>query len=88
MSATVRTRRPNTTNSNTNRNTTSEDAAVAPLIAPQAAVSRPRTPAVQISHARIEERAYQIFLTRNGGPGDATSDWLQAERELLAGCAR
>ncbi|MBS0196492.1 MAG: DUF2934 domain-containing protein [Planctomycetes bacterium] len=32
----------------------------------------------------IAERAYQIFECRtlSGRPGDSTSDWLQAEREL------
>jgi hypothetical protein len=32
----------------------------------------------------IRERAYQIFLRRRGGPGNATADWAQAERELRA----
>ncbi len=31
---------------------------------------------------RIQERAYHIFLNRNGAPGEALGDWLQAEREL------
>lgn len=34
---------------------------------------------------RIEEiriRAYQIYMERDGQPGDELSDWLQAEREL------
>ncbi|MGD8452413.1 MAG: DUF2934 domain-containing protein [Phycisphaerae bacterium] len=31
---------------------------------------------------QIRQRAYEIFLARNGGPGDASSDWAQAEREL------
>ena len=30
----------------------------------------------------VRLRAYEIFLSRNGD-GDALSDWLQAERELL-----
>jgi hypothetical protein len=30
----------------------------------------------------IQARAYKIFLSRNGAPGDPESDWLQAEREL------
>jgi hypothetical protein len=34
------------------------------------------------SEQQIRERAYEIFLRRNGGPGDAHSDWAQAEREL------
>lgn len=32
---------------------------------------------------QIRERAYQIYLARNGAPGDPTADWLQAERELI-----
>jgi hypothetical protein len=31
---------------------------------------------------QIRERAFEIYLRRNGGPGDAHSDWVQAEREL------
>lgn len=30
----------------------------------------------------IRRRAYEIFLARNGGPGDSVSDWIQAEQEL------
>jgi hypothetical protein len=32
--------------------------------------------------AEIERRAYEIYLSRNGTPGDPVADWLQAEREL------
>lgn len=32
----------------------------------------------------IARRAYEIFLARNGEPGDALADWLQAEEELKA----
>ena len=35
-------------------------------------------PAVEV----VRVRAYEIYLSRNG-EGDALSDWLQAERELL-----
>jgi hypothetical protein len=31
---------------------------------------------------QIRVRAYEIYLRRKGGPGDAHSDWVQAEREL------
>jgi hypothetical protein len=31
---------------------------------------------------RIQARAYEIYLARNGTNGDALSDWLQAEREI------
>lgn len=30
----------------------------------------------------IRQRAYEIYLRRNGGPGDEASDWAQAEKEL------
>lgn len=33
---------------------------------------------------QIRARAFQVYQRRNGGPGDAYSDWLQAERELRA----
>lgn len=31
---------------------------------------------------QIRKRAHEIFLARNGKPGDPVADWLQAEREL------
>lgn len=31
----------------------------------------------------LNRRAYEIYLARNG-QGDALSDWLQAEQELMA----
>jgi hypothetical protein len=31
---------------------------------------------------QIRARAYEIYLRRKGGPGDAHADWLQAEQEL------
>ncbi len=34
------------------------------------------------SEEQIRARAFEIFQRRNGGPGDACSDWLQAEHEL------
>lgn len=36
----------------------------------------------QPSKQAIRDRAYQIYLARNGAPGDAESDWAAAEREL------
>ena len=32
---------------------------------------------------RIRERAYEHYLRRGGGPGDAVADWCRAEREIL-----
>ena len=37
------------------------------------------------THEEIALRAYQIYLERNGAPGDSHSDWLRAEAELTAG---
>ena len=34
------------------------------------------------SHEEIRRRAYEIYLERDGLPGDALDDWLRAEREL------
>lgn len=39
------------------------------------------------SEHEIRRRAYEIYLSRNGAPGSATLDWLQAECELRAGRA-
>jgi hypothetical protein len=36
------------------------------------------------THEQIELRAYEIFLERNGAPGDPLADWVRAEREVLA----
>jgi hypothetical protein len=43
-----------------------------------------KPPTVDTTPECIRDRAYQIYLTRNGTgtSGDAASDWLQAEREL------
>lgn len=31
---------------------------------------------------QIRNRAYELYLARNGGPGSALEDWLRAEAEL------
>ena len=31
---------------------------------------------------QIRQRAYEIYVSRDGAPGDEVQDWLQAEREL------
>jgi hypothetical protein len=43
-----------------------------------------RMAADEPSEEKIRERAYQIYVSRNGGPGDAVSDWLEAEAQLRA----
>lgn len=32
---------------------------------------------------KIQMRAYEIYLERNGAPGDPFEDWVRAEREVL-----
>ncbi len=34
------------------------------------------------SEDQIRIRAYEIYIARNGGPGNEIEDWLQAEKEL------
>jgi hypothetical protein len=34
------------------------------------------------TYAEIAERAYFVYLDRNGAPGDAADDWAQAEYQL------
>jgi hypothetical protein len=49
-------------------------------------VSKPRsakTPLSQPTNEDIARRAYEIYLERNGAPGNAFEDWTRAERELL-----
>ena len=29
---------------------------------------------------KIQEKAYELFLQRNGAPGSAEQDWIQAEK--------
>ncbi|HTQ59828.1 MAG TPA: DUF2934 domain-containing protein [Candidatus Solibacter sp.] len=32
---------------------------------------------------KIQMRAYEIYLERNGAPGNPLEDWVRAEREVL-----
>jgi hypothetical protein len=36
------------------------------------------------TESEIRQRAHEIYLSRGGAPGNAESDWLQAEAELRA----
>lgn len=38
----------------------------------------------QPTQQEIALRAYQIYLERDGAPGNELEDWTRAERELLA----
>lgn len=51
------------------------------------AAPKPKKPSAKKTPPTREEialRAYQIYLSRNGAPGNPFEDWTQAERELLA----
>jgi hypothetical protein len=50
---------------------------------PQAAAPKAKCE-VRISDEQIRQRAFEIYRRRKGAPGDAASDWAQAERELRA----
>ena len=54
------------------------------LAAPAKIAAAPKA-AVNPTHDQIAARAYQIYLARGFGPGNAESDWSQAERLLRAG---
>jgi hypothetical protein len=41
-------------------------------------------PTSEILHARIREKAYQLFLERGGQEGRDLQDWLEAERQVRA----
>lgn len=47
--------------------------------------TKTKSPAAQkVSPERkIELRAYEIYLERNGAPGNPLEDWVRAEREIL-----
>lgn len=40
------------------------------------------------AHDRIALRAYEIYLERNGAPGNPLEDWVRAEREVAALAAK
>lgn len=50
--------------------------------------SAPRTKSISIpkisTRDKIAVRAYEIYLERNGAPGNPLEDWVRAEREILA----
>ena len=43
-----------------------------------------KTKAAKPSHDEIAERAFEIYLERNGAAGDPMQDWIRAEQELFA----
>ena len=47
--------------------------------------TRGRVAAALPTENEIRQRAHEIYLRRNGKPGNAVLDWLQAEQELRGG---
>lgn len=47
------------------------------------AAKKPRANGFHPTTEEIALRAYQIYLERDGAPGNALEDWTRAERELL-----
>jgi Protein of unknown function (DUF2934) len=46
------------------------------------------TTASDIDRERVAQRAYELYLERGAGDGQAMDDWLAAERELRQGTRR
>jgi hypothetical protein len=44
---------------------------------------KPRAANNQPTREEIALRAYQIYLKRDGAPGNEFEDWMQAERQLI-----
>ena len=75
-----------TTTPRTSRKALSTTAAKATPAEKKVAAPRARRPSSKKTAAPVDAvrvRAYEIYLRRNGH-GDELSDWLQAERELMA----
>jgi len=54
---------------------------------PPAAPPRPTVSLIEKlepTRQQIRERAYLLYLGRNGAPGDPVADWLTAEQQLRA----
>jgi hypothetical protein len=45
---------------------------------------KPKAAKAAPTQEEIQLRAYQIYLERNGAPGNPFDDWTQAEQELAA----
>jgi hypothetical protein len=52
-----------------------------PVAVAKPAPSVASTSRIQPAADHIRLRAYEISQARNGGPGDALADWIQAEQE-------
>jgi hypothetical protein len=43
---------------------------------------------VHLTHEKIKECAYGLYLERNGNDGSELKDWLDAEKEIKRGNAK
>jgi DUF2934 family protein len=50
---------------------------------PAPKVKKSQASEIRPTREEIALRAYQIYLERDGAPGNALEDWTRAERELL-----
>ena len=50
----------------------------APVV--EAAVVKKNHSKTENTLQKIQEKAYELFLQRNGGPGSAEEDWAKAEK--------
>ena len=50
---------------------------------PSPTVKKSRAAGAHPTTEEIALRAYQIYLERNGAPGNPLDDWTRAERELF-----
>jgi hypothetical protein len=41
-----------------------------------------RHPSKEEFHAQVEQRANALFIRRGSSPGNALSDWLEAEKQI------
>jgi len=53
-------------------------------LTPPPATQRAEPKEATVTEDDIRLRAYELYIERGAIPGDEVSDWLQAERELLA----
>ena len=50
---------------------------------PLPTMKKTRAAKITPTHEEIALRAYEIYMKREGAPGDALEDWTRAERELM-----
>ena len=57
---------------------------VSPMVAkPQTRTEKTSVTKKEVSLQKIQEKAYELFLKRNGGPGSAQQDWIDEQQDLV-----